>query len=202
MILGEAGEFPNLASDFLFSMTKRLSEDWMEHYGHGLLLAESFVDPRHFDGAIYKASSWKFVGKSKGYARSNSRYTDPHRKRKELYVYPLRRKIKSMLRKAESLGMSGRQKRAVTRRSDEELSSLYEALKDIPDFRRGQGRKHRVECVMAICILSVLCGNTGAVAAAQYGKSFHRRNLCCSGPGTTRRNRGAKLLRKPRCTEW
>lgn len=181
LILGEAGKFPNLASHFLSCMTKRLSEDWMEHYGHGLLLAESFVDPAHFDGAMYKASNWKFVGRSKGYARSNGRYTDPHGKIKELYVYPLRRNAKRMLCNADSLGDEWKAKRAVTRRSDEELSSLYEALKDIPDFRRGQGRKHRVECVMAIYILSVLCGNKGAVAAAQYGKSLSQKELALLG---------------------
>jgi len=181
LILGEAGEFPNLASHFLSCMTRRLSEDWMELYGHGLLLAESFVDPAHFDGAMYKASNWKFVGRSRGYARSNGRYTEPHGKIKELYVYPLRRNAKKMLRNADSLGDEWKAKRAVTRRSDKELSSLYEALKDIPDFRRGQGRKHRVECVMSIYILSVLCGNKGAVSAAQYGKSLSQKELALLG---------------------
>ena len=124
LILGEAGEFPNLASHFLSRMTRKLSEDWMDIYGHGLLLAESFVDPAHFDGAMYKASNWKFVGRSRGYARSNGRYTEPHGKIKELYVYPLRRNAKKMLCNADSLGDEWKAKRAVTMRSDKELSSL------------------------------------------------------------------------------
>ena len=52
LILGNKGQFPNLASYFLSAMTRRLSEDWIERYGHGLLLGESFVDPIHFDGAM------------------------------------------------------------------------------------------------------------------------------------------------------
>lgn len=50
---GQAGEFPNLASCFLPSRTRRLSSDWREHYGHGLLMAESSVDPRHSDGTMH-----------------------------------------------------------------------------------------------------------------------------------------------------
>ena len=60
LILGEAGEFPNLASYFFSAMTRRLSDDWMEHYGHGL------------------ASNWKFAGLSRGYARSNGSHKKPH----------------------------------------------------------------------------------------------------------------------------
>ncbi len=181
LILGKPGEFPNLASYFLSAMTRRLSSDWMERYGHGLLLAESFVDPGHFDGAMYKASNWRFVGKSKGYARCNGRYTEPHGNRKELYVCPLRKNALSMLRNADALGDEWKAKRTGTRRSDEELSSLYGALSDIPDFRRAQGRKHRAQCVMAIYILSTLSANTGAVAAAQYGEALSQKELALLG---------------------
>ncbi len=177
LILGKAGQFPNLASYFLCSMTRRLSSDWMEHYGHGLLLGESFVDPRHFDGAMYKASNWEFVGLTRGYARSNGRYKKPHGNQKELYVYSLRKGAREMLRNADSLGDEWKAKRAGTRRCDEELSSLYAALSDIPDFRRGQGRKHRVQCVLAIYILSTLSGNTGTAAATQFGKNLSQKEL-------------------------
>ena len=177
LVLGEAGEYPNLASYFLSAMTRRLSSDWKEHYGHGLLLAESFVDPRRFDGAMYKASNWEFAGLSKGYARSNGRYTKPHGNRKELYVCALRRDALKMLRNADSLGEEWKAKRAVTRRSDEELRSLYEELGEIPDFRRAQARRHSVACVLSIYILSLLSGMRGPVAAAQYAKSLSQKEL-------------------------
>ena len=181
LVLGKPGEFRNLASYFLSSMTRRLSADWMEHYGHGLLLGESFVDPAHFDGAMYKASNWRLVGKSKGYARCNGRYTDPHGNKKELYVYSLRKNALRMLRNADSLGDEWKAKRAGTHRSDLELSTLYEALGNIPDFRRGQGRKHKVQCAMAIYLLSTLSGMNGAVASAQYGKSLSQKELALLG---------------------
>ena len=136
LILGNKGQFPNLASYFLSAMTRRLSEDWIERYGHGLLLGESFVDPRHFDGAMYKASNWEFAGLTRGYARSNGTYKKPHGNRKELYVCELRKGAREMLRNADALGEEWKAKRAATRRSDEELRSLYEELSRVSDFRR------------------------------------------------------------------
>ncbi len=181
LVLGKAGEFPNLASFFLSSMTRRLSDDWREHYGHGLLLAESFVDPRHFDGAMYKASNWKLLGNSKGYARYNGRYKKPHGNSKQLYVYPLRRRALKMLRNADALGERWSAKRAGTKRSDGELKSLYEALCEVPDFRRAQGRKHGAACILPIYILSRLSGLKGPVAAAEYGQSLSQKELAVLG---------------------
>ena len=177
LILGNKGQFPNLASYFLSSMTRRLSEDWMERYGHGLLLAESFVDPRHFDGAMYKASNWEFAGLTRGYARSNGTYKKPHGNPKELYVCELRKGAREMLRNADALGEEWKAKRAATRRSDEELRSLYEELSRVSDFRRAQAKRHSVACVLSIYILSFLCGMRGPVAAAQFAQNLSQKEL-------------------------
>ncbi len=189
LVLGSPGEFPNLASYFLGAMTKRLSGDWAQRYGHGLLLAESFVDPRHFDGAMYRASNWTMVGRSKGYPRSNGLYQKPHGNRKQLYVYPLRRNALKMLRNADSLGEQWRAHRAVTRRSDGQLRSLYRELCDVEDFRRAQGRKHGVACVMAIYILSLLSGMKGPLAAVQYAQSLSQEELEALGAWYNRKTR-------------
>ena len=189
LVLGRAGEFPNLASYFLSAMTRRLSSDWMERYGHGLLLAESFVDPGRFDGAMYKAANWKFVGLTRGYARSNGTYRKPHGNKKELYVYSLRRNALRMLRNADSLGEEWKAKRATTRRSDEQLRSLYEELGEVEDFRRAQGRKHSMACVLSIYILTLLSGMSGPVAAAQYGKSLSQKELSLLGGWYNRKKR-------------
>lgn len=187
LVLGAAGEFPNLASYFLSAMTRRLSGDWQRHYGHGLLLAESFVDPRRFDGAMYKAANWEFAGLTGGYARSNGRYRKPHGNRKELYVYPLRRGARGMLRNADALGEQWRAKRAATRRSDKELKSLYEELSEVGDFRRAQARRHSVGCVLSIYVLSFLSGMRGPVAAAQYARSLSQKELEALGAWYNRR---------------
>ena len=65
-------------------MQRRLSDDWEAAYGNPLRVAESLVSPTKFRGTLYKAANWKYVGRSKGYARANGRYTDPHGEAKDL----------------------------------------------------------------------------------------------------------------------
>ena len=91
LILGASGCFPNLASFALAAMVQRLCADWSAAYGHSLLLAETFVDPSKFCGHMYKAAGWTRLGRTKGYARANGRYTDPHGVPKDLYAFSLRR---------------------------------------------------------------------------------------------------------------
>ena len=78
LIASAPGCFPNLASLALAAMVRRLSADWSAAYGNSLLLAETFVDPSRFSGHMYKAAGWTRLGRTKGYARANGRYTDPH----------------------------------------------------------------------------------------------------------------------------
>jgi len=47
------GAFPNLASHALAAMTRRLGDDWRDAHGHGLPVAEAFVDPSRFSGSMY-----------------------------------------------------------------------------------------------------------------------------------------------------
>ena len=58
----------------LSAMLRRLSDDWLQQYGHPLLVVESFVDPARFTGSMYAAANWSYVGNSKGYARCNGHY--------------------------------------------------------------------------------------------------------------------------------
>jgi transposase len=44
--------YPNLASRILSSCERRISEDWLQHFGYPLLLLETFVDPQYFHGTI------------------------------------------------------------------------------------------------------------------------------------------------------
>ena len=87
LIPGAPGCFPNLASFALAAMVQRLSADWSAAYGHSLLLAETSVDPSRFCGHMYKAAGWTRLGRTKVYARTNGRYTDPHGVPKDLHVF-------------------------------------------------------------------------------------------------------------------
>jgi hypothetical protein len=61
-------DLPNLASQVLGACTRRLSQDWQVVHGHGVLLAETFVDPQRFQGTCYRAAGWLRLGASRGFA--------------------------------------------------------------------------------------------------------------------------------------
>ncbi len=82
LVLSQPGVFPNLASRFLAGMTRRLADDWLNVHGHKVLLAETFCDPEFFLGTMYRAAGWTGLGETRGFARANGRYTDPHGKPK------------------------------------------------------------------------------------------------------------------------
>ncbi len=46
---------------------------------------------------MLKAAGWTCLGETKGFARSNGRYTDPHGKPKDIYVTALRRDARALL---------------------------------------------------------------------------------------------------------
>lgn len=55
---------PNLASRVLSLCMSRVAKDWTERYGYAPVLAETFVDPRHFAGTCYRAANWQRVGQT------------------------------------------------------------------------------------------------------------------------------------------
>jgi Domain of unknown function (DUF4338)/Transposase DNA-binding/Transposase Tn5 dimerisation domain len=56
----------NLASHVLGLTLQRLPEDWQQRYAVSPVLAETFVDPRRFEGTCYKAANWTNVGQTAG----------------------------------------------------------------------------------------------------------------------------------------
>ena len=61
---------PNLGSKVLALCQRRLPGDWLERFGHPLLLLETFVDPQRFHGTVYRAANWTCVGLTKGFRRT------------------------------------------------------------------------------------------------------------------------------------
>ena len=50
---------PNLGSKVLSVCQRRIGADWQTHFGHPLLLLETFVDPARFCGTVYRARGCK-----------------------------------------------------------------------------------------------------------------------------------------------
>jgi len=78
-----------LASHILGKTARRIGQDWMEKYGHGLDWLETFVEIRRFAGSCYKAANWRFVGESRGRSRQD-RDHQMEVGTKGVYLYQLR----------------------------------------------------------------------------------------------------------------
>ncbi len=180
-MLGAPGRYPNLGSHVLKLICARLSDDWHVAYGHGLLLAETYVDPARHLGKMYDAAGWQTVGESAGYSRKGGKYTEAHNEKKRLLVRRLRRDARRILCQEGELESHWQQKGKVSGHSLSELRSLYEDLSQMRDFRRGQGRKHTLGCAFSILILAQLSGFNGSMAAAQFAKALSEKELKAIG---------------------
>ena len=162
---------PNLGSRILSVCQKRLLADWQARFGHRLLLLETFVDPQRFRGTLYKAANWIYVGNSKGFYRTRQGYSDRAASPKMIFVKPLtpdaqRLLSQPILEPTYRTGGSQMMLRA------QQMQSLPEFFKDIPDPRRAQGQRHRLSTVLAIAAGAVLCGMRGYLAISDWANNL------------------------------
>lgn len=87
---------PHLASHLLAIISRRISNDWQDNYGHPILLLETFVEQQRFAGTCYKAANWIPVGRTTGRTR-NHNSTTPRAPVKSVWLYPLHRSFRKRL---------------------------------------------------------------------------------------------------------
>jgi hypothetical protein len=90
----------HLASHILSQISRRISNDWEDKYGHRVYLLETFVDTALYRGTCYKAANWCYVGQTKGRTR-NDRDHMIKVTVKDIYVYPL---VSNFKKELSSLG--------------------------------------------------------------------------------------------------
>ena len=90
-MLDDAGRYPNMGSHVPKLICRRTSDDWQATYGHGVLLAEMFVDPARHRCTVYDAAVWQTVGQSAGYSRRGGQYTDSEQLQEVLVRYTVGR---------------------------------------------------------------------------------------------------------------
>ena len=91
----EGFNVPNLASRCLSLAGKRISNDWVNTYGHPVYLLETFVEADR-PGSCYKACGWQELGETKGYRREVEGYRH-HGIKKTYFVFPLRKDARTLL---------------------------------------------------------------------------------------------------------
>ena len=87
---------PELASHILGRVARRIAADWQGHYGHPLVLLETFVERGRFRGSCYRAANWICVGQTQGRTRQDRerRIQAPV---KDIWVYPLQANFQKQL---------------------------------------------------------------------------------------------------------
>jgi hypothetical protein len=85
-----------LASKILAQSARRVPVDWEEVYGYRPLLFETLVETERFRGTCYQAANWIRLGMTQGRGRMD-RYNEALGTPKELYVYPLCRRVQQRL---------------------------------------------------------------------------------------------------------
>ena len=163
--------FPNLASRILSLCQKRLQADWQVVFGHPILLIETFVDPQRFRGTIYKAANWIYVGNTKGFHRTRQGYSAKAHSPKMVFVKPLVSDAQALLSRP-ILKPDYRTGGSKIMISAQQMESLPDFFKDIPDPRRAQGRRHSLSNVLAIAAGATLCGMRGYLAISDWAKSL------------------------------
>jgi hypothetical protein len=163
--------FPNLGSRILSLCQKRLRRDWEETFGHPVVLLETFVDPQRFHGTVYKADNWIYAGDTKGFRRVRFGYSAMPESPKMVFVKPLQADAREVLSRPV-LATPYCQGDPKIMLKAEQMQSLPTFFKGIPDPRRSQGRRHRLNTVLAIAAAAVLCGMRGYKAISDWADSL------------------------------
>ena len=150
---------PNLASRLLKLCLQRLSQDWVNRYGHEVLLAETFVDPQHYSGTCYKASGWTLLGQTQGYKRSRRDYYQAHAQPKTLWVRELRPGARTILRGRnlpQALQAVAQNHPPQCEQSPEELRQLRGFFENLPDWRTRKS-EFALSSLVAVSVCALLC---------------------------------------------
>jgi hypothetical protein len=160
---------PNLASRVLALSVRRLAEDWQAVYGHQVVLAETFVDPRRFPGTCYRAAGWQYLGQTEGYGKHCMTYLE-HGQPKQYLMRPLFRGAEDWLR--QSFDVPALSKRGsqidLNRIPLSGSKGLLAALAKVPDRRDRRGRRHSQVSILALAACAVLAGSRSFRAIADF----------------------------------
>jgi len=174
---------PNLGSRVLRLTLDRLSADWQAHYGHPVLVAETFVDPAQFCGTVYTANNWQELGQTDGWGRHQRDYYVKHDQPKRLFVRELAPKarrslqaerLKPALAKVEQKAGWGCYHKI------EEIRAITEHFKAIPEYR-ARFESYPVWSLLSLLLLAMLSeaprGQTDLAKFARRLTQVQRRAL-------------------------
>lgn len=179
----------NLGSRVLGLTLRRLSDDWQAVHGHPVVLCETFVDPGHFNGGVYRAAGFSHIGETSGFAKSGSTWIE-HNQPKMVWVRPLRRRAVELL----CLPFLAPQLRGGPAIVDPNTLPLNGAhgllayMQTVADPRHRRGVRYPMASVLAVSSLAVICGMRSYRAIGQWAKELSQEQLhrlgCFRSPTT------------------
>ena len=186
-----AGRRQNTASVVMSRSLRRLSADWVESWGHPILLVETFVDPSRHLGTCYGASSFLRLGETQGFGRRSGRYV-AHGQVKDVYVRALHRRARELLAGTfdHPLLADPRSPAGVARIdfNTADLTSLIRRLETITDPRDRRGVRHGFATTLVLIACATLAGHKSLVAISEWCDSSSQEVLSRLGarisPGT------------------
>jgi len=163
--------YPNVGSCVLSKCLKRVGKDWLEIFGHRILLAETFVDPQRFHGTIYKAANWEYIGNSKGFSRVSGGYSSKTSNPKMMFVSPLHRKAGQILSQT-TLNRDCTGGEIKMNLEADTMKALPDFFKPIKDPRRDQGKRHKLSSILSIVAGATLCGMEGYKGFSDWAQAL------------------------------
>jgi hypothetical protein len=177
---------PNLGSAVLSRVAARLSDDWMERYGHPALIVETFVDPQLFRGTVYRASGWVELGHTQGHQRVSRDYYEAHDRPKLLFVRELARNARRSLQ-AEHLkpALAAVEAASMPRctQTGKELKSLVAMFRErVPEYRVRNRCTYPVHALLGIVAAAHLAdAPRGQMDLEVFAKSLSQAQLKALG---------------------
>jgi len=198
LLLPGKGERPNLASQILGAVARKLPTFWEKCFGYQPLALETFTEIEAYHGTCYKAAGWEALGKTKGFSRHRSDVFDDSGKPKKLWFKPLRPQAIELLRgeklPPECTPGATSSGHGVMPVNQDQIISLYDCLRRFPDPRR-HNTTFKQAAVLSIVVMAQMCGRTTISDIVRFGQSLtqaQRREL-----GLPRKKKGENFRKVP-----
>jgi len=153
---------PNLISRFMKLMLGQLAADWQQRWGHPLVLVESFVDPRFYQGTAYKVSGWSHLGRTAGWKRQADDFYEKHDAPKQIWVRELVKKACVKLRAPVLPPAWAKVEASVPPHCTakaEQIRSLMEAVRaELPEFRRAEALAYPIAGLLCLMVMAAAQG--------------------------------------------
>lgn len=180
------GHSPNLISRFMKLMLRQLSQDWEKRWGHPLVLVETFVDPRFYQGTAYKVSGWSHLGRTVGWKRDADDFYEKNDAPKQIWVRELVKKACVKLRAPELAPAWAKVEATVPpccTAKVGQIRSLREAVRtEIPEFRRAEALAYPIVGMICLMVMASAQGVTrGPQDLADYADTLSQAQLRALG---------------------